>query len=194
MDETSQVGTDVLTQSLSSDSDPQGNEPGNKNHRRRNIVVILIIIVLIAAAAVVLWYVSRPASTWYDGGMTMGSYQGETQAQIQAELDKKVAAGEMKVSCAPTILVSSETGQAQVRAENSASNRVEQRFVISDSAGNILYSSGAIALGNHVQSVTLSSIPSKGTYKVTVAFQGYDPTSHKPQGGTVSVQVKMLVQ
>jgi hypothetical protein len=175
----------------------------SKNHiriHRRTIPLVFLGIVLMMAAFVAAWalYINSTQNkvadnSWYDSGMTIGSYEGATPAEIQAELDKQVAENEMNVSCAPTVSVGTTTGIAEVRVYNIAANRVDQRFTISLSDGTILYTSGAIAPDNHVQTVTLTTIPPVGSYDATITFQGYSSDTHVARGGTVSVQVKLIV-
>jgi hypothetical protein len=179
-------------------------EPAQHKKRRRLLPLLLIFLILVAAALAAAWVFrdawlpsSDSASTtddsWYDSGMTIGSYEGETVDEIQAELDKTVAENEMNVSCAPIVTVDASTGVAEVRVENIAANHVDQRFTITLSDGTVLYSSGAVAPGNHVQSITLETVPASGTSDATITFQGYDSDTHTAKGGTVSVQVQLVV-
>jgi len=168
--------------------------------RRRTIPLVLLSLVLVMAAFIVAWALYTNSTqnkvadnSWYDSGMTIGSYEGATPEEIQAELDKQVAENEMNVSCAPVVSVEAKTGVAEVRVYNIAANHVDQRFTIALSDGTILYTSGAIAPGNHVQTVAFTTIPSVGSYDATITFQGYSSDTHVARGGTVSVQVKLMV-
>ncbi len=176
----------------------EGNKQIHISRKAIPLVALSIIVVMAALMAAWAFYLNNNQNkaadnSWYDSGMTIGTYDGASPEEIQAELDKQVAENEMNVSCAPVIDTKASTGSAEVRVYNIAANHVDQRFTISLSDGTVLYTSGAIAPGNHVQTVKLTTVPPVGSYDATITFQGYSSDTHAARGGTVSVQVKLLV-
>lgn len=161
--------------------------------------LIIGIVALLLAAIVAVVVIVKPFGSaeekddFYDSGMTLGSYEGKSEEEIIADLNAKVAENEMSISCAPSIQVDSTTGEAEVRIENIAANHVDQKFTIALEDGTKIYESGGIQPGYFVQSVKLDEVPKPGEYTVVVTFQGYDPTTHNPKGGSAALNVPMTV-
>jgi hypothetical protein len=157
------------------------------------VAVCILLLALLAAWWFLIYQPSLAKDDWYDGGMTIGSYEGKSQEDIEAALNAQVKEGEMNITCAPVINVDSSTRQADIRMENIEANHVDQKFTITSEDGTVLYQSGAVSPGNHIQTVTLDSVPSAGTHNVTVTFQGYDRDTHKAKGGTAAFSVQLVV-
>lgn len=175
--------------------------PGTRTHltgsshtkSRRRLVLIVLALVTVTLGLLLLL---RPATDdgWYDKGMSIGSYEGKSATEIQAELDRQVAEGEMEVSVAPTIRVDGTTGVATVRMENSPKNRRDQKFSVTLDDGTLIYQSGAVPPGSHLQTVELTTVPAIGTHEATVTFQGYDRITHEEVGGSVGASVSVVVE
>lgn len=131
---------------------------------------------------------------WYDQNAIEGSYEGKSEADIRADLERQIAEGMMNISIASNVLVSSETGMADLRIENIPGNHVDQKVAVTlDETGETLYRSEAIAPGTCVQEAGLSRTLAPGTYDATATFVGYDPQTHEEQG-TSAAKITLTVE
>lgn len=132
--------------------------------------------------------------SWYDQDATQGSYEGKSEADIRADLERQIAEGMMNISIASNVLVSSEDGTAELRLENIAGNSMDQKVTVTlDETGETLYQSEAIAPGTCIQEAELSRTLPPGSYEATATFVGYDPKSHETEG-TSAAKILLTVE
>ena len=133
-------------------------------------------------------------ASWYDQNAVQGSYEGKSEADIRADLERQIAEGMMNISIASNVLVSSESGMAELRLENIAGNSMDQKVTVTlDETGETLYQSEAIAPGTCIQEAELSRTLSPGSYEATATFVGYDPESHETEG-TSAAKILLTVE
>lgn len=131
---------------------------------------------------------------WYDSAAKAGAYEGKSEDDVRAELEKQVAEGMMNISIASNIRASSQTGEAEVRIENIAANPMDQKVTLSlADSGEVLYQSDAIAPGSHVQTASLPAGMEPGVYRVLATFVGYDRETHE-QVGTSAAEITLTVE
>ena len=79
-----------------------------------------------------------------DPNATVGQYEGKSEAEIQAELDKVVQEGMFNISINPDIRMTSGRAEAELRVENIPANHHLMSVTLSrDDTGEVLYASGS---------------------------------------------------
>jgi hypothetical protein len=143
------------------------------NARRRRLLAL-------AAATVAVPCVTAAAllCSWGDPAARRGHYEGMTPEEIRAELSRDVAWHSMEISVAPRVRMTEGSTSLEARIENPEANRCDQKVKVWEAGreGDVLYESGAIAPGEHIQHVKLAHPLPLGTHRLIVEFQGYDRT------------------
>lgn len=118
-----------------------------------------------------------------DPNATIGQYEGKSEAEIQAELDKVVQEGMFNISINPDIRMTSGRAEAELRVENIPANHHLMSVTLSrDDTGEVLYASGLIEPGYHIQAVPLETVLPGGSYTATALFTAYDLETEQPTG------------
>lgn len=146
-------------------------------------------LVLVSAAAAGVFLLKTPNSAKQafapgarDPNATVGQYEGKSEAEIQAELDKVVQEGMFNISINPDI-----------RMENIPANHHLMSVTLSrDDTGEVLYASGLIEPGYHIQAVPLETVLPGGSYTATALFTAYDLETEQP-AGQAAARVRITV-
>ena len=78
--------------------------------------------------------------------------------------------------------------------ENIAANKVDQKVTLElANTGEVIYESGAIAPGSHVQTIQLDANLEPGVYDALATFDGYDIETHEKKG-TAAAKVTLAVE
>lgn len=118
-----------------------------------------------------------------DPNATAGQYEGKSTSAIQAELDRTVQEGMFNISINPVIHLSSGKDEAELRIENIPANHHLMGVAITrNDTGEVLYRSGLIEPGYHIQTAPLDVVLSRGDYEATALFTAYDPATEQPAG------------
>ena len=118
-----------------------------------------------------------------DPNAAIGQYEGKTQEEIQAELDKIVEEGMFNISINSTVMMENGESEAELRIENLAANRHLMRVEITlDDAEEIIYTSGLIEPGYYIQSVPLDVVLKQGVHAATAVFTAYDAATEAAVG------------
>lgn len=172
-------------------------DPPRRARRARKWPLLLAAVLALAVAGAAAWTLLSPPAAedpWYDEGSATGGYEGKSDEEVKADLEKTVAEGTMNISIASDIKASAQTGQAEARIENIAANKVDQKVTLTQAAtGEVLYESGAIAPGTHVQTIDIAGDLAPGTYDVLATFDGYDPETRE-KAGTAAAEVTLTVE
>ena len=175
-----------------SEIDQQPTTQPEKKKRTRILIIILILLILGAGIGVAIYMFNQ--DSWYDTNSKSGSYEGKTQEEIQADLNRIVEEGMMNISIAATVYFEDGASYGDARIENIAANNKDQKVVITlDDTDEVIYESGAIAPGEYIQSIKLAQDLEPGTYAATATFTGYDTENHTEQG-KAAAQIKIVVQ
>ena len=167
---------------------PTNNEPTKKNKKRRDRLLAAAVLVLVILLLLLLRSCSGSGSQQApkrerDPNAQVGQYEGKTEAEIQAELDKIVEEGMFNISINSTVFLPSGKDEAELRIENIAANHHLMSVELTrDDTGEVLYTSGLIEPGYHIQSVPLNVVLPQGTYAATALFTAYDPDTEDPVG------------
>lgn len=171
-------------------------DPPQRAGRGRRWALLLAAALVLAAAAVAAWTLLAPGAqdAWYDANASAGGYEGKTDEELKADLEKAVAEGMMNISIASNIRASAQTGEAEARIENIAGNKVDQKVTLAlADTGEAIYESGAIAPGSHVQTIQLDAELAPGVYDVLATFDGYDAETREKKG-TAAAEVTLTVE
>lgn len=110
-------------------------------------------LVLVSAATAGVFLLKTPDSAKQasapgarDPNATVGQYEGKSEAEIQAELDKVVQEGMFNISINPDIRMTSGRAEAELRVENIPANHHLMSVTLSrDDTGEVLYASSCPA-------------------------------------------------
>ena len=130
-------------------------------------------LVLVSAAVAGVFLLKTPDSAKQasapgarDPNATVGQYEGKSEAEIQAELDKVVQEGMFNISINPDIRMTSGRAEAELRVENIPAN--------------------------HNQAVPLDTVLPGGSYTATALFTAYDIVTEQP-AGQAAARVRITV-
>ncbi len=163
-----------------------------KKAKRRKALVAVLAVAAIAVGAFAAWQAFAPQDAWYDPEAVTGHYEGKSEEEIVADLNRQVEEGMMNISIAGT-LESADGDTATARIENIEANGKDQKVEIAlDETGEVIYESGAIAPGQYVQDIDLARHFDPGVYDVTATFTSYDLDTHA-EAGEAAAQVQLVV-
>lgn len=161
-----------------------------KGSSNKKVLYIALVAVLLLVIGVLAFLLLRPGDAGQpasgknrDPNAAVGHYEGKTQEEIQAELDKIVEEGMFNISINSTVTMAKGSDDAELRIENIAANRHLMSVEITlDDTGEVLYTSGLIEPGYYIQSVPLTRALAKGSYAVTAVFTAYDAETEAAVG------------
>ena len=160
-----------------------------KSPRRKNplyAVIALLVVVIILLLLLLLRGCDGQTSTTHknrDPNAAVGQFEGKTEEEIQAELDKIVEEGMFNISINSTVYMQSGTDEAELRIENIAANHHLMSVQLTrDDTGEVLYTSGIIEPGYYIQKVPLDVVLPKGSYTATAMFTAYDLETEEAVG------------
>lgn len=147
-------------------------------------VTLAIVILVCLAGAGYLLYTNFLAPR-EDAGATISSYDGMSDEEIQAELNRQAEESRMTISVAahPTL----QDGRVRVNLVNDADNRFDQQFTLTQD-GKTLYESGIVKTGKTVEWVDAKDAR-EGDATITVS--AVDKDTGKPTGNPQSVSVQI---
>lgn len=169
----------------------QGKNPKNTRKKNRNCAVYAVIGVLLAIAILLGLlrgcqrapttdpdYTAETPGIIYDENATQGGWDEPDTDKIVAGLNEKVTEGMINISMntTPTFQDGSTAGNLMI--VNEEINRYPQIVEISrNDTGELIYTSGAIAVGSKIETARLDTILPAGTYECTAMFYNVDPTT-----------------
>ena len=97
------------------------------------------------------------------------------------------------ISINPDIRMTSGRAEAELRVENIPANHHLMSVTLSrDDTGEVLYASGLIEPGYHIQAVPLETVRPGGSYTATALFTAYDLETEQP-AGQAAARVRITV-
>lgn len=111
----------------------------------RVALTVLLALCLVGIGALAAWHFLAPKA---DAGATVTSYDGMTDEEIQAELDRQVEASRMTISVAAKLQL--KDGRVRVNVVNAQDSRFGQLFTL-EQDGKVLYKSGVVDPGKTVE-------------------------------------------
>jgi hypothetical protein len=185
------------------------NEEEDKKKRRKILLILLLLLLLLAGALGGAYLYNQ---SLYDNSAS--ALRDVSDVDTAADTEDLTEASRLWISVSNEIHVradgtcyaTNKSGEAISVIDNIDKNSrdIKYTFTVDDvSEGEsgdasfddqVVYESGLITPGQSIEEPVLASIPTTGTYDVTVSAQGYDADSHKAEGGTVSASVTMIVE
>jgi len=170
--------------------------------KKKNLLLIIIAALLLAVLALLLYILLRPSSAdeqsahsaMRNANATLGQYEGKTDEEIQAELNRIVEEGMFNISINPNITMESGDSEAELRIENVPGNQYLMSVEITlDDTGEVIYKSGLIEPNYHIQFAPLDKKLAAGSYNATAAFTAYDPDT-EAEIGVAGAKITITVQ
>ena len=163
---------------------PEGREGAGRGRKRTALAAILLAVALCAlgAGGYMLWKSQQPAS---DPGATVRSYEGMSDEEIRADLDRQVEESRMTISVSPKPRLDGD--RVRVNVVNVEGHRFDQRFTL-EQGGKTLYESGSIAPG---ETVEWCDAPGAAEGEAAVTVQALDPGTASAHGNPQSVAVEI---
>ena len=147
------------------------------------VLAILIALLLLGAGAYAYKTFIAPKE---DAGATIKSYEGMTDEEIQADLNRLAEESRMTISvCSKPEL---KDGKVRVNVINDEDSRFDQRFVL-EQDGKTLYESGIVKPGKVVEWVD-----AEGAHEgeATVTVRALDKESGKTSGSPQAVIIQIV--
>lgn len=161
---------------------------------RRKRAVVVGLVALAVVAALVVFFLQRGDDAFFDPNAQEGQAPYKTEEEIKAELDRIVEEGMFNISISSVIKFADGTSEGIAYIENVPGNRYHMQVTINlDDSGEEVYRSAAIAPGNYVEKITLSSDLDPGTYEATAAFTALDQDTHE-EAGKAAAKVSLVVE
>lgn len=149
--------------------------PEEKKYKRKNRLLLLLLLLLLCGMG---WYIyqnnQEKEGLPRQRNAEMGYLPGMSEAEIQAEMEKKVAESELAISINSQLNFPSGNEQGFIRIENNANNHYLLMVEMYRNDNNeMIYQSGAIEPGFYLEKDKLLINLKKGVYPVTVKFKAY---------------------
>lgn len=149
----------------------------------RIALTILLALCLVGIGALVAWHFLAPKT---DAGATVTSFDGMSDDEIRAELDRQVEASRMTISVAAKPQL--QNGRVRVNVVNAQDSRFGQLFTL-EQDGKVLYKSGVVDPGK-----TVEWVDAKGAHagEATITVSAADTKTGKATGNPQSVTVEIV--
>lgn len=158
-------------------------ENSKSKKKRRIVALIVLLLLLLSIGSCAIWQFAQPKA---DPGATVQGYEGKSDEEIIADLNRQAEESRMTISVSAKPKLSD--GKVRVNVSNVAENKFSQTFTLSQD-GVELYSSGLIAPGEVVE---WCEAPDAHEGSATVTVQGCDPETGAPSGNPQSVAVAIV--
>ncbi len=149
----------------------------------RVALTILLALCLVGIGALAAWHFLAPKA---DAGATVTSFDGMSDDEIRAELDRQVEASRMTISVAAKPQL--KDGRVRVNVVNAQDSRFGQLFTL-EQDGKALYKSGVVDPGK-----TVEWVDAEGAHagEATVTVSAADAETGKATGNPQSVTVEIV--
>ncbi len=169
----------------------QGKNPKNTKKKNSNRIIYVVIGVLLVIAVILGLLrgcqneqTADPGDTTqnpgivYDPGAVEGGWNEADTDKIIDSLNQKVEEGMINISMNTTPNFANGTSAGNVMIVNEGINRYPQVVEITrNDTGELIYKSGAIAVGSKIETAKLSVDLDAGTYECTALFYNVDPNT-----------------
>lgn len=149
----------------------------------RVALTVLLALCLVGIGALAAWHFLAPKA---DAGATVTSFDGMSDDEIRAELDRQVEASRMTISVAAKPQL--KDGRVRVNVVNAQDSRFGQLFTL-EQDGKALYKSGVVDPGKTVEWVDAEGARAG---EATVTVSAADAETGKATGNPQSVTVEIV--
>lgn len=122
------------------------------------------------------------------GGTSIGSYEGKSMEEIQAELDKQMLESMMTVSLDVTPTLSKDGKKLEVRVENVKDNKFEQSILV-EQGGKVVGRYEGLKPGEKLDYVDVDGCEPGSA---TVTIQRFDSETGKVVGNASGFEVEVV--
>ena len=170
-----------------------------KKTRLMGIIIVLLLMVI----GLLIFLLPRPGGgarsprntpPMRDANAAIGQYEGKTDEEIQAELNRIVEEGMFNISINPEIVMESGSADAELRIENVPGNQHLMSVEITlDDTGEVIYKSGLIEPNYHIQSAPLDKTLAAGIYAAAATFYAHDADTEEvigTAGAIINITIK----
>lgn len=178
---------------------PHRGRRGKKKGKWPLVLLLILILLLAAGGGFLVWKktVPKPKSQYeLDANALAGFLPGRSEEEIQTELNRIIEKGFFNVSINPTPVVKTD-GSVDLNIENVPANHylMQVNVYLIDSKGkeSLLYRSGIIKPGYHIESVSLTGkLPAPGKYNGRADFSALQPDTEENIGQTSATMLITL--
>lgn len=171
-------------------------EAGRLSKKKKGLLALLILMLLAVIGVMTVLLLQKPAQPqgMREANAMIGQFEGKTQEEIEAELNRVVEKGMFNISINPDVIMSNGESEAEIRVENVPGNQYLMKVSIAlDGTGEVIYTSGLIEPNYHVQKVKLSKVLSKGSHLATATFTAYDMET-EDEAGSAAAKLNFIVK
>lgn len=171
-----------------------------KNLKEHKKIFALLILALLVLVGITICFTDKPETTVENGtfydltadeNATAGGIEAKSQAEVEAELNAKVAEGMINVSMNTNPVFTDGIGNVLI--VNDQMNNYPQIVEIYDENQNLIYKSGLIQVGSKVETATLQGSLTTGDYKCIATFNAVNPTTGE-LAGRANVNIVVTVK
>lgn len=170
--------------------------PQKRKGKKKRWLLLLLLLLLAVGGGLLAWtqLAVKPQSQYeLDANALAGFLPGKTEEEVQAELNRIIEKGFFNVSINPTPVVRGD-GVVNLNIENVPANHywMQVNVYLVDKDGNetLLYQSGVIQPGYHIEEVTVAgSLPAAGEYNGRADFSALLPETQENIGQTAATML-----
>ena len=158
-----------------------------QGHKKRSPYLLPCLIgffCLLLAGGVFIW--NRVLLSAADSGATVATYHGQSQEELQAELNRTVAESMMTVSVAPIATIQDD-GRLRVNLYNDEHNALPQRFRVLQ-GDRTLFRSGVVRPGEGVEYCQADGIKAGDA---VIEIQSLNKKTHTDKGNPTHVNIRV---
>lgn len=161
--------------------------------KKRNLIILLIVLLLLLMAAVG-WFILDKNKLRRAQDAGEGQLPYKTEAEIQAELNRRIAESALAISINAKPEFENGTSAARLCIENSPANHYAVNVIIRlNDTGEKIYESGLIDPNHYVEHGKLDKDLPAGTYKATATFTAYTLEGQKEKGNS-QIEMELIVK
>ena len=158
------------------------------------IGAIIFIIVTLRSAPMSKKEARAKAGIVYDSAAVEGGWDNLSPEEIEQKLNEKVAEGMINISMNTAPYFEDGTADGNLMIVNESINNYPQKVqIIRNDTQEVIYESGAIAVGSKIERAKLDSTLSAGTYECTAYFHNLNPVSGEiigTAGAIINITIK----
>lgn len=153
--------------------------------KKKSIVIAVVCIIIAICAVGGAYYLGTNQSYQSDPGVSVQSYDGMTDEEIQKELNRKTEESRMTLSVSPNPIL--KDGKVRVNLINDKDNKFSQSFILEQN-GKTIYESGLVKPG---ETLEWAEAKDAKTGEATITIQAHDKDSGRKTGNPQSVTVNI---
>ena len=175
-----------------------------KNTRNIWLVIFLCAVLLIGAlllAVLVFGESEKPADVIddtsaglvFDEAAVEGGWEQLSQEEIEAKLNEQLEEGMINISMNTSPYFEDGTSKGNLMIVNETINRYPQKVeIIRNDTDEVIYTSGAIAVGSKIEAAALDVDLDAGTYECTALFHNLDNSGNiiGSAGAIITITIK----